>query len=132
MDSLFFIDFNSINFNMEWLYSKYNYIVYYINYTNYLYFLKDNYILYNFLILVLIINPLISKYYLLNFLKNLINNIYLLIQKRELEFYYINEHFLYNIFFWVNKKSFIRLTFRLFEVQKENKEKYKYRKFYIL
>jgi hypothetical protein len=88
--------------------------------------------LYNFLILVLIINPLISKYYLLNFLKNLINNIYLLIQKKELEFYYINEHFLYNIFFWVNKKSFIRLTFRLFEVQREPKEKYKYRKFYFL
>ena len=89
MDSLFFIDFNSINLNIQWFYSKYSYI----------YFLNKNYILYNFLIFILIIYPLISKYYLLNSLKNSINNIYLLIQKREFEFYYINEYFLYNIFF---------------------------------
>ena len=99
MDSLFFIDFNSINFNIEWFYSKYDYIICYINYDNYLYYLSKNYRLYNLLILVLIIYPLISKYYLLNSLKNLINSIYLLIQKKEIEFFYINEHFLYNIFF---------------------------------
>jgi len=132
MDSLFFIDFNSINFNIEFLFKKYYYIIYYINYDNYLYFLNKNYILYNLLILVLILYPLISKYYLLNTLKYLINNIYLLIQKKELDFYYINEHLLYSLFFWVKKKSFIRLTFRLFEVQKDNKEKYKYRKLYFL
>jgi len=99
MDSLFFIDFNSINLNIQWFYSKYSYIVHYINYDSYIYFLNKNYILYNFLIFILIIYPLISKYYLLNSLKNSINNIYLLIQKREFEFYYINEYFLYNIFF---------------------------------
>jgi hypothetical protein len=99
MDSLFFIDFNSINFNIEWFFSKYDYIIYYINYDNYLYFLSKNYILYNLLILILILYPLISKYYLLISLKKLINNIYLLIKKNELDFYNIHEHLLYSIFF---------------------------------
>lgn len=116
MDSLFFIDFNST-------YLKYNNII--------SFFFINNDLLFNFILIILIIYPLIVKYNLIFSLKESIDNLIRFIKDSEKDYYFIEDHFFYSIFYFKEKPNFIRLTFRLFEVKKEVKEKYKDRKVYI-